>query len=445
VTSATSPDSADTGAAGVGLWGAVAIGIGGMVGGGIFAVLGVVADRARGGAPLGFLLAGVVALVTASSYARLSVLYPSRGGSVVFVDRVFGVRLATGALNNLLWFGYLVTLALYAAAFANYAATFFGSSEPSPGWLHHLLITAAILIPTGLNLLSAAVVAETETAIVVVKLAMLVLVAGVGMTSVDGARLSLSTWPSISAIAGAGMLVFVAYEGFELIANAGDDIKHPARNLPRALYISVSLVIVIYVAVAIVTVGSLSVHQVAASADFALAEAAKPSLGQAGFTIVAISAVLATFSAINATLYGTARLSYSIATEGELPPAFERKVWNEPVGLLVTAAASLLLANTLDLTEISSIASTVFLIVFGVVNLAAFRAAAHSVAARLLAGSGVAGCLLALILLVGDSATDQPLAVGVLAMMIFVSLVAEGLWLHRRRELQLVPEPPPGG
>lgn len=414
-----------------------------MVGGGIFAVLGAVAAEAGGGAPLGFVLAGAVALVTASSYARLSVMYPSRGGSVVFVDRVFGVRLATGALNNLLWFGYLVTLSLYAVAFAYYAGTFLASGELSPAWLHHLLITAAILIPTGLNLLSAAIVAETETAIVVVKLAMLAFVVAAGMTTVHATRLSMNTWPSLPAIAGAGMLVFVAYEGFELIANAGDDIKDPRRNLPRAFYIAVGSVIVIYVAVAVVTIGSLSVDQIATSADFALAEAAKPSLGQFGFTIVAISAVLATLSAINATLYGTARLSYSIALEGELPPAFERKVWNEPVGLLVTAGVSLLVANSLDVTEISTIASAVFLIVFGVVNAAAFRTATGMVSRRLAAGSGVVGCLIALVLLIVDTATRRPLALVVLAVMIAGSLLGEGLWLHRRREFQLVREAKP--
>ena len=107
-----------------------------------------------------------LALLTAFSYSRLSVAYPSRGGSVVFIDRVFGVRLATGVLNNLLWFGYLVTLSLYAVAFANYAATSFTSTgTPLRPWLLHLLISAAIAVPTGLNLLSAfiaiSVVGET--------------------------------------------------------------------------------------------------------------------------------------------------------------------------------------------------------------------------------------------------------------------------------------------
>ncbi len=422
---------------GIGLWGAVAIGIGGMVGGGIFAVLGVVAGDAAGGAPLGFLLAGGVALLTASSYARLSVRYPSRGGSVVFVDRVFGVRIATGALNNLLWFGYLVTLALYAVAFANYAGTFFASGGSPPAWVHHLLITAAIAVPTGLNLLSAAIVARTETTIVVLKLAMLALVVGAGMTTVQGARLSPETWPSFPAIAAAGMLVFVAYEGFELIANAGDDIRDPKRNLPRAFYLAVGSVLVVYVAVATVTVGSLSADQIARTADFALAEASKPSLGQFGFVLVATSAVLATLSAINATLYGTARLSYSIALEGELPPAFERKVWNEPVGLLITAGVSAVLANSLDVTEISSIASAVFLIVFGVVNAAGARDNAGGKAGAVASGGGVIGCVAALVLLLAETTRHRPVALAVLAVIIAGSLLGEGLWLRHRRNVRL--------
>ena len=417
----------------VGLWGAVAIGIGGMVGGGIFAVLGVVAVQARGGAPLAFLLAGVVAILTASSYARLSVMYPSRGGSVVFVDRVFGVRLATGALNNLLWIGYLVTLALYAVAFANYAETFVDGSGSVPGWLHHVLISVAIVVPTALNLLSAAIVAEAETAIVVMKLAMLGLVLGAGIASVQPDRLATGSWPSFPSIVAAGMLVFVAYEGFELIANAGDDIRDPGRNLPRALYTAVGVVTVLYVGVAATTVGSLSAGRIAEASDFALAEAASSTLGQVGFTVVAVSAVLATLSAINATLYGTARLSYSIALEGELPPGFERKVWSEPVGLLVTAGASLALANTLDVTEISSIASAVFLIVFAVVNLAALWVAGDAVARWVAAGAGVLGCLGAVVVLLVDTASHRPLALGVLAAMVAASLLAEGLWLRHRR------------
>jgi amino acid transporter len=424
----------------IGLWGATAIGIGGMIGGGIFAVLGVVAVRASGGAPLALAVGGVIALLTASSYATLSVRFPSRGGSVVFVDRVFGVGLATGALNNLLWFGYLVALALYASAFASYAAALVTRSGNSSWWVHHLLITAAILVPTIINLASASFIARTETAFVSVKLVILVLVGVAGFTGVHWSRLSPANYPAVPTIVAAGMLVFIAYEGFELIANTGDDVRNPRQILPRALYLAVGSVVILYVAIAIVTVGSLDPRQIAASADFALAKAAQPTLGQPGFDLVALAAILATLSAINATLYGTARLSYSIALEGELPPGLERTAWTEPVGLLITSCAALIFANALNLTEISSVASAIFLIVFGVTNAAAYVTAPSRLRPRVLAGCGALGCGLALVVLVADTAKQAPTAVVVLFAIVVLSLIAEGTWLRRRRHLRLAHE-----
>ena len=420
----------------VGLWGAVAIGIGGMVGGGIFAVLGVVATQAGGGTPLALLVAGCLALLTAASYAQLSVRYPSRGGSIVFIDRDFRVGILTGALNNLLWFGYLVTLALYAYAFANYAATFIGSGDV-PSWLHHVLVSLAILVPTGLNLLSASIVARTETVIVGLKLLMLLLVVGAGLSTIDPGRLATSTWPSLPVIVAAGMLVFVAYEGFELIANAAEDVRRPNRTLPLALFISVGAVAVIYVAVAVVTVGSLDASRIAAASDFALAEASVPSLGQVGFVLVAVAALLATLSAINATLYGTARLSYAIAAEGELPPALERRVWDEPVGLLVTAAVALALANLLDLTAIAAVASAVFLAVFAAVDAAAARVTGG--VGRIIAATGAVGCLVALVVLAVDTAGRTPVALIVLLVAAAAAGLGELIWLRHRRTVGLTP------
>jgi len=108
----------------IGFWAVVAIGVGGMVGGGIFAVLGLAVQLAHGGTPVAFVLAGGVALLTAYSYAKLSVAYPSRGGTVTFLDRAFGAGMFTGSLNILLWLSYVVMLSLYALAFGSYGATF---------------------------------------------------------------------------------------------------------------------------------------------------------------------------------------------------------------------------------------------------------------------------------------------------------------------------------
>ena len=112
-----------TGDGKIGFWEVVAIGVGGMVGGGIFAVLGLAVQLAHGGTPVAFAVAGAVALLTAYSYAKLSVAYPSRGGTVIFLDRAFGAGMITGSLNVLLWLSYVVMLSLYALAFGGYGAT----------------------------------------------------------------------------------------------------------------------------------------------------------------------------------------------------------------------------------------------------------------------------------------------------------------------------------
>lgn len=427
----------ETGASrGVSLVGAVAIGIGGMVGGGIFAVLGVAAAEARGATPIAFAVAGAVAALTAYSYSRLSSHFRSAGGTVTFVDRVFGVDNLTGALNIVLWVGYIATTALYVAAFANYAATLLpGGSDPGPLPIRALILVG-VLIPWMINLANAGLVAKSESYIVVTKLLILAVVIVAGVPSVSMDRLApATTWPSFPAILAAGMLIFVAYEGFELIANASADIRRPDRNLPRAFGLSVGVVIVLYVAIAAVVVGSLTPEEIAQSADVALAKAAGASLGQLGFTLVAVSALLATLSATNATLYGAARLSFTLATEGELSPAFERKEWNQPIGLHITALVGLALAVGLPLTSISTVCSAIFLTVFAVVNAAAFKASKEILARRWVAGVGALGCAVSLVVLVVRSTSQDPVGLIVLSVLLISALTTEHVVLRRRRQV----------
>ncbi|MFN2136603.1 MAG: APC family permease [Candidatus Promineifilaceae bacterium] len=412
----------------VSLAGALSIGIGGMVGGGIFAVLGLAATLGGGATPIAFLIAGIVALLTAYSYAKLSVTFPSRGGTVIFIDKAFGRSFLTGSANNLLWISYIVALALYAVAFGNYAATFFGS-QTGPILLH-ALISAGIVIPALLNLLSAELVSKTEAFVVLVKLAILTAVIVFGIRGINTANLGPANWEPLPQIIAAGMLIFIAYEGFELIANAAEDVKDLERTLPRAFYGSVISVIVLYVLIAIVTVGTLSPPQIQQAADYALAQAAKPSLGQVGFTLVAVSAVLATFSAINATLYGSARLSYVIAKEGELPAVIERKVWNQPIGgLLITVVLALLLANLFNLERISTMGSAGFLIIFAIVNAANYVQAAATGASRWLAGLGVVACAGALVVLIWRTLQTGPAGVLILAGMVGLAALSEFLYI----------------
>ena len=177
-----------SGKAKLGYWEVTAIGVGGMVGGGIFAVLGLSVALTRGGAPIAFFIAGMVALVTSYSYARLSVTFPSQGGTVAFLDRAFGAGLLTGGMNILLWISYIVMLSLYAYAFGSYGASLF---PPASQLLcKHIMITGSVVVITGLNLLNARLIGETEDWIVLIKLTILVLFIAVGIWSIDSARLA---------------------------------------------------------------------------------------------------------------------------------------------------------------------------------------------------------------------------------------------------------------
>ena len=380
----------------VGYWEVTAIGIGGMVGGGIFAVLGLSINLTGSGAPVAFLLAGLVALVTAYSYTRLSVTFPSQGGTVAFLDRAFGPGLLTGTTNILLWLSYIVMLSLYAYAFGSYGASLF--PDANQVFLKHLFISLSLIIITGLNLLSARSIGDAEDWIVLIKLMILILFIAMGISGIDSARLTPSSWPDSLHIIAGGMLIFLAYEGFELIANSAQDVRNPAKILPRAFYSAVVFVIVLYVLIAIVTVGTLPTSEIIAAKDYALAEAARPFLGQGGFQLIAVAAMLSTASAINATLYGTARLSYCIAKDGELPKTLEKKIWNEPIeGLFITTVASLLMANFVDLSSISTMGSVGFLLIFAAVNAANVKLASHTQSRRWLSFLGMGLCLGALV------------------------------------------------
>jgi amino acid transporter len=413
----------------------VSIGIGGMVGGGIFAVLGLAVQLAHGGTPEAFFLAGMVALLTSYSYAHLSVKYPSAGGTVEFLNQAFGTGMITGTLNILLWISYMVMLSLYAFAFGSYGASFF---PPAYHLLaKHGLISGVILVFTFINVLGATAVGDSEQWIVLVKVLILLLFVGAGAWTIETRRLMVSSWTPLPKLVAGGMIIFLAYEGFELIANAGGNVKQPEAILPRAYYVSVIFVILLYVAVAAVTVGNLPLSDIIAHKEYALAVSAKPFLGQAGFTLIAVAALLSTASAINATLYGAARISYVIARDGELPQFLERKIWHRPVeGLFLTAGVALLMANLFDLERISMMGSAGFLLIFAWVNGANWRLSARTGSSRWLAGVGLFACLGALAGLVMEKLQSQPEEILVLVIMVVMSFTLEALYrLITGREL----------
>jgi amino acid transporter len=402
-----------------------AIGIGGMVGGGIFAVLGLSVELTAGGSPVAFLIAGIVALLTSYSYARLSVAFPSQGGTVAFLDRAFGPGLMTGSANILLWISYIVMLSVYAYAFGSYGSSFF--PKTSQLLWKHILITGSVVGITGLNLLNAKLIGEAEDWIVLLKLVILCLFIAVGVWGVDSNKLAPSAWSSPLALIAGGMIIFLAYEGFELIANTAQDVRDAPKTLPRAFYSSVGFVIILYVLVAAVTVGTLPVDKIVEAKDYALAEAAQPSLGRTGFILIAIAAMLSTASAINATVYGAARLSYVIAKDGELPSILERKAWGKPIeGLLITSGFTLLIANLADLSSMATMGSAGFLLIFAAVNGANMTLAKYTQSSSIISLIGVVLCLGALGSLIWQTGNSSRGQLWFLLAMILTSLFIEG-------------------
>jgi amino acid transporter len=421
----------------IGYLSVAALGIGGMVGGGIFAVLGLAVKLAHGGTPVAFLLAGIIALITSYSYTKLSIAYPSQGGTVEFLNQAFGGGLFTGGINVLLWMSYIVMLSLYSFAFGSYGASLIPGSQIL--W-KHVLITGSILLFTMLNITGAKLVGEAEEYIVIIKLLILLIFVGIGFGSIDTQRIGPGEWTSPLEFIAGGMIIFLAYEGFELIANAAGNVKNAKKTLPRAYYSSIGFVIVLYILIALVTVGNLSVHKIIDAKDYALAEAAKPFMGSFGFTLIAIAAMLSTGSAINATLYGAARVSFVIAKDGELPARLENKIWKKPIeGLLITAALTLLIANLFDLGGISTMGSAGFLLIFASVNAANIKMSKKTNSKKWIPYTGFILCLTALILLVVQTFRTSPHNIWVLIIMFGLAFLIEAIYREFRKEKKIQP------
>ena len=214
---------------------AISIGIGGMVGGGIFAVLGLAVTLAKGSTPIAFLLAGAIALMTAYSYVHLTKAYPSNGGTVRFINEGFGVNLFSGSLNNLLWISYIIMLSLYASAFGSYAPNLFKITGTSLDF--HIYASAIVIFSTFINYYSIRLVGLVESYAVIIKLVILlgfVLLGVYGLfTNPNVVQLSPKYWENPIQLFAGGMVIFVAYEGFELIANAALNIVNPQNLLDR--------------------------------------------------------------------------------------------------------------------------------------------------------------------------------------------------------------------
>lgn len=419
----------------IGLLEAISIGIGGMVGGGIFAVLGLAVSLAKGGTPVAFLVAGILAMLTCYSYVKLSGAYPDNGGTVKFINQGFGKTVFSGGANNLLWISYIIMLSLYASAFGSYAPNLF-KIFPEGRMNFHIYASAIIIFATGINYYSIKIVGKVESFAVVIKLVILVTFVALGAYALIGneniSQLNIQNWENPIKLFAGGMVIFVAYEGFELIANAAPDIRNPKKNIPRAYYIAVGFVILLYILIAIITVGTLPFKEISTAKDYVLAEAAKPMLGQTGFVIITITALISTFSAINASLLGGSRVNYEIAEDEELPKNFLYQFWAKPIGLMITAVSTLTLTNILKIESISTAGSISFILIFGVVNFVAFKKSEDINGNKVIPLIGFILCGIAVVSLIIEQYSDNQVGIFTAAGIIIFCFVAEYFYQKHR-------------
>ncbi len=353
----------------------IAMGVGGMVGGGIFSVLGLSVNLSGHAAPIAFALGGIIALLTGWSYSRLGLSYSNEGGSFTYLEKAFTHQNIAALGGWLLIVGYIGTLSLYAYTFGVYGSGMFGDSAHGQA-LHHLLESGIILIFLGVNLYGVKAAGHTEDIIVIIKVVILSLFAIVGLFYIKADHIfPILNKGDMGVFMGAA-LIFVAYEGFELIPNAVNETKNPVKNLPRGIMYSIIITIAIYILVSFVAVGNLTPEEIIKYKEDALAIAAKPFLGNAGFMLISLGAILSTASAINATLFGTARLGKVMAQEKALPKLFSMRERTKDIpwaSLSIISAITILFVNIGDLTIISSFSSSSFLLIFASINLSAFK------------------------------------------------------------------------
>ncbi|MEH2238377.1 APC family permease [Nostoc sp.] len=420
----------------IGFWSVWALGVGGIVGG-LFPALGVVIQVTGAGAPLAFAIAGTIALITTYAYAKLSVAHPCRGGTVTFLNQAFGPGLFSGTLNLLLWFSYVVMLSFYLQAFGSYGISLFTEST-QPIW-NHLLISLAILGTTGLNLLTANYIGKSQIWIVSFKLGILILFIIMGSSHIDISRLEPASVSSLQSIFAGAMVIFLSYEGFELIANTAEDLVNPKSTLPRVYYSVIGFVILLYVLIALVTLGAEPIEQILAARDYALAEVAKPIMGQFGSVLITIAALLSTISASNATLYGSARFSSVIAKSKGFDSGSQiNGIDQSSIGLFITSGITLIIANFFDISRISTIGSAGFLLIFAAVNLANARMYRYTKSKQWISLLGTGICLVALGMLIWFALQTDPQTVWVLVFMVGVAIGIEVIYyLANNRELRL--------
>lgn len=350
----------------LGLLELVAIALGGMVGGGIFTILGISVAMIGVLTPVAIGLGAMIAGLAAYSYIKLGVYYQDEGATYSFFKKSF--PRSTFAASLIGWwviFGYISTVALYAYTFSSYAISQFDFGQTE--WVRKAVACAVILLFALINVWSVKGMGKLEDIMVYTKLLILLVISAVllhnGQTSIPdlSAQASLASPFAVVIVAS---LTFVAYEGFQLVINAVNEMDDPEKNIPRAIYLALALAALIYIVLALAAMMAIPFEEIIANQEYAMAAGAEKAIGPIGGLLVIVGALLATSSAISGTLFGASRQVAVIAHDGYFPTPLAKRTQQIPVAAvwaMAGTASFLVLAGSLQV--ILEFGSVTFLLV----------------------------------------------------------------------------------
>ncbi|PHS25299.1 MAG: amino acid permease [Robiginitomaculum sp.] len=356
------------------LVGSVSLGTGVMIGAGIFVLMGQIAELVGALFPLAFLVGAVVVGFSAYSYVKFSNAYPSAGGVALFMRKAYGPGTVAGTFSLLMYVSMVIAESLVARTFGSYTLRLF--KVENTALLVPVLGAALIGIAYVVNISGNKTIERTANLTAVIK------IVGIGILAIAG--LAFAGFPPISSWGGGGTvatssgfnfiaalaLSILAFKGFTTITNQGGDIVDPHRNLGRSIILSILICTVIYTLLALSVASNLSVSEIIAAKDYALAAATRPVFGDLGLVFTVLLAIIATVSGLIASVFSASRMLAMLSSMKQLPRLY--KGFNNPA-LVLTVMLAVTLTILFDLTRIASIGAIFYLLMDIAIHWGLFR------------------------------------------------------------------------
>lgn len=356
----------------------IAIALGGMVGGGIFTILGISVSMIGSLTPLAIIIGGLIASLAAYSYVKLGLYYRDEGATYSFYKRTYiSSHFSASAIGWFIIFGYISTLALYAYTFSSYAIS--GTTFADNIWIRKIIAISVIGIFTLINVWSVNGMGKLEDLMVYTKLVLLTIISFVLIqhgttdfeTFIGNMAMDAENSSALSILIVAS-ITFVSYEGFQLVINAVSEMSNPGKNIPRAIYSAIGLAVLIYVVISIGALFAIPAEEIIKNKEYALAAGAGNILGKTGANLVIFGALLATSSAISGTVFGSSRQMAVIAKDGYFPHWLSIRANNIPknaiIGMAVMASLLILIGGLELILEFGSITFLLVSLLMAVAN-----------------------------------------------------------------------------